>query len=271
MVFPVSNPICCARWALALYVVAGGFTGLASGQLSPDSNAADSSGPNQPVLVELFTSEGCSDCPPADALLERLDATQFVPGARAIVLSEHVTYWNHLGWRDPFSFEAMTERQELYIERFKLESSYTPQMVVDGAEQFVGSDSDKLSAAVAHAAETPKLKIAIENAQWADGVLNFSVRADNSSGATLVAALAQNATRSEVVRGENAGRTLHHVAVVRVMKEFGSKATDGRPLRLSGAVSSGADKSGSPLRLVVFLTDRKTGYVVAAAEQTLSQ
>jgi hypothetical protein len=271
MDFPVSTPIHCVRWALALCVVAGGLAVSASGQLSPDSSAANSSGSNQPVLVELFTSEGCSDCPPADALLEKLDATQFLPGAQAIVLSEHVTYWNHLGWRDPFSFDAMTERQEQYVAHFKLDSSYTPQMVVDGAEQFVGSDSDKLSAAVARAAETPKLKIAIEDAHWADGALNFSVRADNSTGATLVAALAQNATRSEVARGENAGRTLHHVAVVLVMKEFGSKATDGRPLHLSDAVSSGADKSGSPLRLVVFLTERKTGHVVAVAEQTLSQ
>ncbi|MGA3069231.1 MAG: DUF1223 domain-containing protein [Terracidiphilus sp.] len=271
MASPVLSIVSFARQVLVIGVVAGRLAVPAFGQPSPDSSAAVSSGLNQPVLVELFTSEGCSDCPPADALLERLDATQFVPGAQAIVLSEHVTYWNHLGWRDPFSLDAMTERQEQYVARFGLDSSYTPQMVVDGAAQFVGSDSAKLSAAVARAAATPKLKIAIEDAHWADGALNFSVRADNSSGATLVAALAQNATRSEVARGENAGRTLHHVAVVRVMKEFGSKATDGRPLRLFGAVSSGTDKSGNALRLVVFLTDRKTGHVVAAAEQILGQ
>ncbi len=148
------------------------------------ANAA-STNKDQPVLVELFTSEGCSDCPPADALLEQLDAKQFVAGARAIVLSEHVTYWDRLGWRDPFSLDAVTERQQEYAERFKLDSPYTPQMVVDGAVQFVGSDQAKLSEAVARASTTPKRQITIENAHWTDGAVHFSVRGDDTTGATL--------------------------------------------------------------------------------------
>ncbi len=271
MASPASSPALWARLAFAAIVAAGGLAIFALGQSSQNSNAAGLAAQNRPVLVELFTSEGCSDCPPADDLLGRLDATQPVPGATAIVLSEHVTYWNHLGWRDPFSFDAMDERQEQYEARFKLDSSYTPQMVVDGAVQFVGNNSAKLSDAVARAAATPKATIAIEDAHWANGALSFSVRGDNNSGATLIAVLAQNATRSEVARGENAGRTLHHVAVVRVIKEFGSKATDGRPLQLTGAISSGSGKTAGPLRLVVFLADRKTGQVLAVAEQTLSQ
>ena len=87
---------------------------------------SDASQVRQPVLVELFTSEGCSDCPPADELLARLDATQFVPGAHVIVLSEHVTYWNHDGWVDPYSLDEMTQRQSWYVSRFRLDSAYTP-------------------------------------------------------------------------------------------------------------------------------------------------
>lgn len=225
-----------------------------------------------PVLVELFTSEGCSDCPPADALLAQLDAEQFVQGAQAIVLSEHVTYWNHLGWSDPFSFEQIDERQSNYSRQFGLESVYTPQIVVDGESQLVGSDSRRLKSAVAGAASTPKLALSIAGAhREADGSVSFSVQGAADAKADLYAALAENATRSEVPRGENAGRTLHHVAVVGALREFGSGISDGRPLKLSGNNLAKTEKDGEPVRLVVFLVNRSNGHVVAAAEQTLSQ
>ncbi len=219
-----------------------------------------------PVLVELFTSEGCSDCPPADALLARLDATQFVPGAHAIVLSEHVTYWNHLGWRDPFSLDAMTERQTEYVHRFGLDSAYTPQMVVDGAVQFVGSNQRALVQAVAQAAAAPSVPVTITGAGWTGDQVHFAVHASLPAHAELYAALAQDATHSEVAHGENAGRTLHHVAVVRELKHLGSKAVAGEPVQLSAG-----SKTSGPLRLVVFLADRRNGHVLGAAEQTLTR
>jgi len=225
----------------------------------------------QPVLVELFTSEGCSDCPPADALLAKLDANQFVPGAQAIVLSEHVTYWDTQGWRDPFSLDAVTARQRTFSQNLGLSDVYTPQMVVDGTEQFVGNDAAALIRAVARAAGRPKQEITIENAQWADGTVSFSVRAAASPETKMIVALAENETHSEVLRGENAGRTLYHVAVVPVIKEFGSNSADGRPLRLSTAEIAGTDKTAGPLRLVVFLVGRSNDRVVGVAEQRLRQ
>ena len=224
-----------------------------------------------PVLVELFTSEGCSDCPPADKLLEELDTRQPIPGARAIVLSEHVTYWNHQGWTDPFSMTDIDDRQKEYGERFHIDSIYTPQAVVDGSAQMVGNNGPELARAVEAAAKTAKEPLTIADPRWENGAAVFSVKGAADAKARLVAVLAADATTSTVAHGENAGRTLHHVAVVRVMKDFASSSADGRPLRLSGGpLAHGKDASG-PVRLVVFAVDRKTGHVTAAAEQTINR
>jgi hypothetical protein len=257
--------------AAAFFATAFGVVAF-FGAACPSSAAFAQAQPaqRQPVLVELFTSEGCSDCPPADDLLGQLDARPPIAGAEAIVLSEHVTYWNHDGWRDPFSFDAMTDRQQDYARQFGISDVYTPQMVVDGADQFVGNDAGKITAAVTRAAASPKIPVAIADAHQApDGSIAFSVHADDAKS-SLVAAVAENATVSEVLRGENKGRTLHHVAVVRVLKEFGSGKADGRPLVLSGSTLLAAEKSSEPLRLIVFLVNRHSGHVTGVAEQTLN-
>jgi hypothetical protein len=230
--------------------------------------AANDSTKPVPVLVELFTSEGCSSCPPADALLAHLDAAQSVPGAQVIVLSEHVTYWNQDGWRDPFSSDAMTDRQRQYGSHFGLSDVYTPQAVVDGAAEMVGSDERKLTQAVARAAVAPKPELAIADAQLASNAIQFSVHGSNPSGSILMAALADDSDQSSVLHGENGGHTLRHVAVVRVLQEMGKDAGDGRTLKLK---LPSENKSQTPIRLVVFLADRKTGHVLAAAEQTVQR
>jgi len=122
-------------------------------------NAAPQS--RTPVVVELFTSEGCSSCPPADALLARMDHEQPVSTAEIIVLEEHVDYWEKDGWHDRFSSSQYTERQNGYVPRLKFDSAYTPQMVVDGSTQFVGNDGPRAYKAVVDAAQTPKITLAL--------------------------------------------------------------------------------------------------------------
>jgi hypothetical protein len=115
--------------------------------------------PRKPVLIELFTSEGCSSCPPADALLSRLQQSQPIPGVELITLSEHVDYWNQLGWTDPFSSAVLTVRQRQYAAVLRGDGVYTPQMIVDGKTGFVGSDSQKALQAISEAARAPKTAI----------------------------------------------------------------------------------------------------------------
>jgi hypothetical protein len=172
------------------------------------------------VLVELFTSEGCSSCPPADALLRQVNGTQTSGGQLVVGISEHVTYWNSLGWSDPFSSSVYTERQNAYSERFHLEGVYTPQMVINGAEQIVGSDRVALLRAVQkeEEEERPRMSLRIVSLSVAQNTLtvNFSTSGDvPAHGADLIAVLADDSDRSSVLHGENSGRTLAHVAVAR--------------------------------------------------------
>lgn len=221
-----------------------------------------------PVLLELFTSEGCSDCPPADRILEELDTKQFVPGAQAIVLSEHVTYWNHEGWQDPFSLDEIDVRQKEYGNRFNLDSVYTPQAVIDGSAQLVGNNATGVANAVEQAASSPKKPLTIGDAHWDNGAVTFTLHGAPDSELRLIAVLAADATGHQVMRGENAGRTLHHVAVVRSIKELAANAADGRVLRLSAGSLA---RDAVPVRIIAFLINKKTGHVIAVAEQTLNR
>ena len=123
--------------------------GMFAAKPKPPSKAGDTiAAGRRPVLLELFTSEGCSSCPPADRLLETFDRTQPVSGADLIVLSEHVDYWNRLGWTDPFSSALFTQRQQDYVTRFHLDGAYTPQLVIDGQKDVVGSDERAARSAI---------------------------------------------------------------------------------------------------------------------------
>ena len=197
-----------------------GFAALCATALLAASSMAQSA-----VLVELFTSEGCSSCPPADALLRQVNGTQTSGGQWIVGISEHVTYWNSLGWSDPFSSSLYTERQNAYSQRFHLEGVYTPQMVINGAEQIVGSDRAALARAVKTEEEQrPQMSLRILSMSVVQNTLTVSFSASGdvpAQGADLIAVLADDSDRSSVQRGENSGRTLAHVAVARSISRVG--------------------------------------------------
>jgi len=216
------------------------------------------------ILVELFTSEGCSSCPPADALLREINNSHTRNGQLIVGISEHVTYWDQLGWADPYSSTAYTDRQNAYGTRFHLDSVYTPQMVVNGTEQFVGSDQRSLQRALQHQEDRPEaVAIEILSANIHAGVLTFHFSAkpgDSNKNAKLFAVIADDADQTKVPRGENSGRTLSHVSVARSITRVAElKATSDQTIELPVLGSFVASR---PHHLILFAQESGNGGVL---------
>ena len=209
-----------------------------------------------PVVIELFTSEGCSSCPPADSLLAELAQKQPFANADLIVLSEHVDYWNSLGWKDPFSAPLFSERQQDYATRLHTEDVYTPQAVIDGHFATVGSNRANVEKAITEAAVTSKPELTLKIAREGDTII---VNAAASANGETWIGVTQDKAVSHVEHGENGGRTLQHVGVVRYL----SKAVNGE------ARITVSKKWDSDLRVVAFVQDGSTGRILQAAEMRL--
>ena len=168
------------------------------------------------ALIELFTSEGCSSCPPADALLEEIQKKY--SDKNVLVLSYHVDYWDKLGWKDIFSNALFTERQEYYSNIFRLNSIYTPQAVVNGRKEFIGSNKSKLTSSIDEQLnEKPTTTIKLKVVQDTSGKIDvsYSIDGNDSKDAKLILLLVQKMATNKIGRGENQGKTLHHINIVR--------------------------------------------------------
>ena len=242
-----------------------------------EARLADSTQPVRPVLVELFTSEGCSSCPPADALLARLDQEKRLGNAEIIALEEHVDYWDQLGWRDPFSSAQWTQRQEDYAATFKNEGIYTPQMVVDGRKEFVGSSQSTARSAISDASRIEKAEVILSPTQISDSTVRLKIDVkmlptSASEDAQVWLAVTESELQSNVKHGENAGEDLHHAAVVRSMRKIGSaKLTDA--VAYSGEQEVALDAAWKPrdIRFVVFVQGAKSRHILGAASAHLAQ
>jgi hypothetical protein len=234
--------------------------------------ALDSSEPaREPVLVELFTSEGCSSCPPADALLAKLDQLQPVAGVQVIALEEHVDYWDRQGWRDPFSSAEFTTRQLRYTEALHIESPYTPEMVVDGRSELVGNDSQRalreLSAAGSHTKLPIKLAV---KAREGDRITFTISSAPPGAAADVLLAITESGLASDVARGENAGRRLPHAMVVRKLISL-AKASANEKFVAEPVITLAQSWNMEHLRAVVFAQERASKRVLSLAEVRLKQ
>ncbi len=240
---------------------------LASPALPEEKDAPDA---RVPVLLELFTSEGCSSCPPADALVAALVREQPLAGVELIALEEHVDYWDNLGWRDPFSQHVFAERQTAQLEAMGKDALFTPQAVLDGRDDAVGSNRAGILEAARAAAREPHGKLELRrlsSGQLPSGdKLLAEVRASGlpPGEATLYVALVEEGLQSEPTRGENAGRKLPHAAVVRawVRVASGEGALQGR-LELPLEPSWRAEK----LRLAAFAETRAHRILASAIER----
>lgn len=227
---------------------------------------ASSEKPSSVAIVELFTSEGCSSCPPADALLGKIHLKQTSAGQLIVGISEHVTYWDHLGWKDSYASETFTNRQAAYVERFRVDGPYTPQMVVNGRSEFVGSDTSALQKALDDDSHQKHIEVHILSSKLQDGGidLKFAVNGAASHSLDVVAAVTDDLDQSNVLRGENSGKSLQHFSVARSLLRVATVNGDAEQsvhLPLASDLHLGAS---SGHHLVLFAQEQKQGAILGA-------
>lgn len=222
------------------------------------------------VLVELFTSEGCSSCPSADKLLAELYDSQPVDDVTIVPMAFHVDYWDRLGWKDPFGDASYSRRQRAYAGLLKSDSVYTPQMIVNGTEGFVGSDRGAAQKAIAQAgkAALPAIEVA-PSLEGGKVNLALSVTGVSATDGILWAAVVEDGLESDVKRGENSGRQLKHQAVVRTFQgEAYVPAASGEDKVSVGLPWSDGWKAGN-CRVIVAIQSKATGQLYALGQASL--
>ena len=223
-----------------------------------------------PILVELFTSEGCSSCPPADVLLQRMDEKQPIVGAHLIVLSEHVDYWDHDGWKDPYSSHSFTDRQSAYVGVLGLNTPYTPQMIVDGASVLQNNDPRQSQQVFQKAEAAQKVPVSIDSVRvegTTPPVLQAHIEVGENShkqSADIYMAVALGHAESQVLRGENGGHHLTHVAVVQSLTRIG-KFEKGKTFSKDVQVKLKPGTDPANLRVIAFVQESGPRQVLGAA------
>jgi len=224
---------------------------------------------SHPILVELFTSEGCSSCPPADEFVQKIDTLQPVPGAQLIVLSEHVDYWDHEGWKDANSSPALTERQGAYERALGLSTPYTPQIIVDGASEIRINNPQQMEKVFQQAMAAPKVEVrisAVSVDSGNQGLLRTHVEAEATSdkhSADVYLAVALDHVESQVLHGENGGKRLTHVAVVQQLARIG-KLQKGKTFADDVQLKLKPGTDPKNLRIVAFVQATGPGKLLGA-------
>jgi hypothetical protein len=255
---------------LVVALGAAAAAGLAAAASWRAPARADAPVGRRPVVLELFSSEGCSSCPPADRVLARLARDQPVVGAEVIALELHVDYWNQLGWTDPFSSAANTERQRSYADALGERGVYTPELVVDGTAAVVGSNEAAARALIAAAARVPKAQV---RAVVERGRLSITVAdlPDRTATYDVWLAITEEGLVTPVPRGENAGARLAHGPVARTLDRVAAIATPPPGVALAKDVALSLDPAWrrDALQAVVLVQRRGSLAMVGAASAAI--
>ncbi|MFC3562944.1 DUF1223 domain-containing protein [Pedobacter jamesrossensis] len=214
------------------------------------------------AVVELFTSEGCSSCPPADALVAKIEKENY--NKSVYILAYHVDYWDRLGWKDSFSNPKFSARQNQYANWLNLQSVYTPQIIVNGTKEFVGSEESTLRKAIstalsANTASSIQMKLTKQEGNFL--TLSYAVNQATENDDLVIALINTNAI-SKILKGENKGKTLSHVQIVNQFETFSLNGKKNGSVE----ITSQKLKNSQAIQIIAFLQNKKTGKISSATK-----